>query len=234
MPNGDGLAEGFSAAGNTHINGSLPPTAPPQCTSSPVNSQIQEPSPGAAAYPSMMLEKSEGASAGVTFHTGDSLQSLRLSMPMQETELCKHKLMWSECPLYAPLYLNLILLWDVLLFWLMYSSVFFNSFVCVLSEQKDSVGMSFSCLPAFLQHTQAFDCLIRIWCGCFIWNIIWTNGCVLELIPPACYLFGGILKSGTVALFTVMKCNIFRLGTNCGDFVWLHIVTPTQNICSAT
>lgn len=98
MPNGDGLAEGFGAAGNTHLNGSPPPAAPPQCTSSPVNSQTQEPSPGVASYPPMMVEKSEGASAEVTVHTGDSLQSLRLSMPMQETELCKHKLVWSEFP----------------------------------------------------------------------------------------------------------------------------------------
>lgn len=124
MPNGDGLAEGFGAAGNTHINGSLPPIAPPQSTSSPVNSQTHERSPGVASYPPMMLEKSEGASAEVTVHTGDSLQSLRLSMPMQETELCKHKLMWGECPLYTPVYFNLILLWDVLLLWLMYASLF--------------------------------------------------------------------------------------------------------------
>lgn len=124
MPNGNGLAEDFGAAGNTHINGPLPPTAPPQSTSSPVNSQTQEPSPGLAAFPPMMLEKSEGASsAELTVHKGDSLQSLRLSMPMQETELCKHKPTWSECPLYTPLYFNLILLWDVLLFWLMYTSV---------------------------------------------------------------------------------------------------------------
>lgn len=116
MPNGNGLAEDFSAVGSTHINGSLPPTAPPQNTSSPVNSHTQEPSPGLAAFPPMMLEKSEGASAEVTVHKGDSLQSLRLSMPMQETELCKHNPMWSECPLYIPLYFNLILLWDVLLF----------------------------------------------------------------------------------------------------------------------
>lgn len=99
MPNGDGLAEGYSAAGDACINGSLLPTAPPQNTSSPVNSHTQEPSPGVAAYPPMMLEKSEGASAGVTIHTSDALQSLRLSMPMQETELCKHKLIWSECPI---------------------------------------------------------------------------------------------------------------------------------------
>ncbi|XP_010731567.3 golgin subfamily A member 3 isoform X1 [Larimichthys crocea] len=88
MANGDGLAEGFGAAGNTHVNGSLPPTAPPQSTSSPVNSQT---SPGVASYPPMMLERSEGASAEVTVHTGDSLQSLRLSMPMQETELSNQK-----------------------------------------------------------------------------------------------------------------------------------------------
>ncbi|XP_075961043.1 golgin subfamily A member 3 isoform X1 [Anarhichas minor] len=91
MPNGNGLAEDFSAVGNTHINGSLPLAAPPQSTSSPVNSQIQEPSPGLAAFPPMMLEKSEGASAEFTVHTGDSLQSLRLSMPMQETELSNQK-----------------------------------------------------------------------------------------------------------------------------------------------
>lgn len=40
-----------------------------------------------AAYPPMMLEKSEGASAEVTVHKGDALQSLKISMPMQETEL---------------------------------------------------------------------------------------------------------------------------------------------------
>ncbi|KAM9743451.1 golgin subfamily A member 3 isoform 2-T2 [Menidia menidia] len=91
MPNGNGVLAGFSAAGDTLINGPLPPTAPPQSTSSPVNSQTQEPSPGVAAYPPMMLEKSEGASAEVTVHTGDALQSLRLSMPMQETELSNQK-----------------------------------------------------------------------------------------------------------------------------------------------
>ncbi|CAI5651100.1 unnamed protein product [Oreochromis niloticus] len=86
MPNGNGLAEGFDTAGDT-----LPLTAPPQSTSSPVNSQNHEPSPGVAAYPPMMLEKSEGASAEVTVHKGDALQSLRLSMPMQETELSNQK-----------------------------------------------------------------------------------------------------------------------------------------------
>ncbi|XP_039658958.1 golgin subfamily A member 3 [Perca fluviatilis] len=91
MPNGNGLAEDLSAAGTTHINGSLSPTPPPQSTSSPVNSQTQEPSPGLAALPPMMLEKSQGASAEITVHKGDSLQSLRLSMPMQETQLSNQK-----------------------------------------------------------------------------------------------------------------------------------------------
>ncbi|CAJ1068419.1 golgin subfamily A member 3 isoform X3 [Xyrichtys novacula] len=58
MPNGDGLAEGFGAAGETHINGSLSPTAPPQSTSSPVNSQTQEPSP-ANQQPSLEMENEE-------------------------------------------------------------------------------------------------------------------------------------------------------------------------------
>lgn len=135
MPNGDGLAEGFGSAGETHINGSLPPTAPPQGTSSPVNSKIHEPSTGVASYPPMMLEKSEGASAEVTVHTGDSLQSLRLSMPMQETELCKHKLMWSECPLYT-LTFNLITVgWFC---WLMSASLFNSPVLCI--NQAEGIG----------------------------------------------------------------------------------------------
>ncbi|XP_042276912.1 golgin subfamily A member 3 isoform X2 [Thunnus maccoyii] len=58
LPNGDGLAEGFGAARDTHMNGSLPPTAPPQSTSSPVNSQTQEPSP-ANQKPSLEMENEE-------------------------------------------------------------------------------------------------------------------------------------------------------------------------------
>uniref|UniRef100_A0AAQ6AD66 Golgin A3 n=1 Tax=Amphiprion ocellaris TaxID=80972 RepID=A0AAQ6AD66_AMPOC len=91
MPLGNGLAEGFGAAGDTLLNGSLPPTAPPLSTSSPVNWQTQEPSQGVAPYQPMMLEKAEGASAEVTVHKGEALQSLRLSMPMQETELSHQK-----------------------------------------------------------------------------------------------------------------------------------------------
>lgn len=90
MPNGDGLAEGVGAAGGSHLNGTLLPAAPPQSTSSPVSSQTQDPPAGVASHPPMTLEKSEGDSAEGTVHTADSLQSLRLSIPMQETELCKH------------------------------------------------------------------------------------------------------------------------------------------------
>lgn len=113
MPNENGLVGGFEA----QLNGSVSPSALPQSTSSPVNSQNQQSSPGVASYPPMLLEKSEGASAEVTVHTGDSLQSLRLSIPMQETELCKHKLIWSEpLPLYiTSLHFNIIFLWVVLL-----------------------------------------------------------------------------------------------------------------------
>ncbi|KAM7416390.1 hypothetical protein PAMA_018450 [Pampus argenteus] len=77
MPNGDGLAEGLGGAEDTHMNGS----------SSPVNSQTQEPSPGVAAYPPMMLEKSVGASAEVTVHKGDALQSLRLTNQKPSLEM---------------------------------------------------------------------------------------------------------------------------------------------------
>uniref|UniRef100_A0A3B5K8L9 Golgin A3 n=1 Tax=Takifugu rubripes TaxID=31033 RepID=A0A3B5K8L9_TAKRU len=87
MPNANGLVGGFEA----QLNGSVSPSALPQSTSSPVNSQNQQSSPGVASYPPMLLEKSEGASAEVTVHTGDSLQSLRLSIPMQETELSNSK-----------------------------------------------------------------------------------------------------------------------------------------------
>lgn len=204
MPNGDGLAEGFGAAGNIHINGSLPLTAPPQGTSSPVNSQIQEPSPGVAAYPPMILEKSEGASAEVTVHTGDSLQSLRLSMPMQETQLCKHKFMWSECPLYIPLYFNLILLWDVLHFWL------FNSLVCVLSKQKHPEKISCSCLslPPFCNLHRHLIAWLEFGVGAFFWSTVWTNGCVLELISLVFYVFGSRAQLPCSQLWNVIFLDL--------------------------
>uniref|UniRef100_A0A8C6NNP2 Golgin A3 n=1 Tax=Nothobranchius furzeri TaxID=105023 RepID=A0A8C6NNP2_NOTFU len=89
IPNG--LADGLCAMGDTLINGSLPPTVPPLSTSSPISSQTQDPSPGVEACPPTRVEESEGASAEVTIHKGDALQSLKLSMPMQETELSNQK-----------------------------------------------------------------------------------------------------------------------------------------------
>uniref|UniRef100_A0A8C7JSA3 Golgin A3 n=1 Tax=Oncorhynchus kisutch TaxID=8019 RepID=A0A8C7JSA3_ONCKI len=56
-------------------------------TSPTVSPHSKEPSQGVAAFPPPMLEKSEGTSAEGPVHKGDALQSLRLSMPMQETEL---------------------------------------------------------------------------------------------------------------------------------------------------
>ncbi|XP_051922897.1 golgin subfamily A member 3 isoform X2 [Hippocampus zosterae] len=90
MPNGDKMSEGIHAAGISHANGSLSPTALLQSTSSAVNPPNQVASPGVTAYPPMMLEP-EQAVAEVTGHTGDALQSLRLSMPMQETDLSNQK-----------------------------------------------------------------------------------------------------------------------------------------------
>uniref|UniRef100_A0A8C7FXM4 Golgin A3 n=1 Tax=Oncorhynchus kisutch TaxID=8019 RepID=A0A8C7FXM4_ONCKI len=91
VPNGERVAEGPQpgAGGDGRLNGPLPPPSPPaaQGTSPPVSPQSKEPSQGVAAIPPPMLEKSEGASAEGPAHKGDALQSLRLSMPMQETEL---------------------------------------------------------------------------------------------------------------------------------------------------
>ncbi|XP_056152495.1 golgin subfamily A member 3 isoform X2 [Lampris incognitus] len=87
VPNGDREAEGLGTVGNSHPNGPLPLSTPPQSTSSPVKPQTQESTPGLAAFPPTMLEKAEGSSAEGSVHKGDALQSLRLSIPMQETEL---------------------------------------------------------------------------------------------------------------------------------------------------
>ncbi|XP_038129533.1 golgin subfamily A member 3 [Cyprinodon tularosa] len=86
MPNGNGPTDGFGAA-----RGTLPNGSPPQSSSSPINLQSQESSAGVAAYPPKMVEMAEGSSSEVTVHTGDALQSLKLSMPMQETELSNQK-----------------------------------------------------------------------------------------------------------------------------------------------
>ncbi|XP_053725597.1 golgin subfamily A member 3 isoform X1 [Synchiropus splendidus] len=85
-PSGDGLTEGSGVRGDALANGPVPPTAPPQSSSSPVNSQEPSSPQGVAAHPPMMLE-SVGASAEFSVHKGETLQSLRLSMPMQETQL---------------------------------------------------------------------------------------------------------------------------------------------------
>uniref|UniRef100_A0A8C5DZK5 Golgin A3 n=1 Tax=Gouania willdenowi TaxID=441366 RepID=A0A8C5DZK5_GOUWI len=82
---------GFPAAEDTLVNGSLLLEAPPQSTSVPVSSQTPDPPTGVAAYQAVMLEKSKGDSSDVTVHKGDALLSLRLSMPMQETELSNEK-----------------------------------------------------------------------------------------------------------------------------------------------
>ncbi|XP_014887719.1 golgin subfamily A member 3 isoform X1 [Poecilia latipinna] len=86
LPNGNGPADGLGAAGGTLPNGS-----PPQSSSSPINPPSQQSPPGVAAYPPMTVEKAEGSSAEVKVHKGDALQSLKLSMPMQETELSNQK-----------------------------------------------------------------------------------------------------------------------------------------------
>lgn len=114
MPNGDGLAEGLGAAGggNLNLNGALLPAAPPQSSSSALGSRPQGPPPGVgshASHPPVTLAKSEGDSAeAVAVHATDSLQSLRLSMPMQETELCKHINLRAVNPLHSPPLLILI------------------------------------------------------------------------------------------------------------------------------
>lgn len=68
--------------------GDTPPLATPSPGSRLSDSPLSaEPDPGVARFPDN-LEKSEGS-----VHKGDTLQSLRLSIPMQETELCKHIIM---------------------------------------------------------------------------------------------------------------------------------------------
>ena len=88
VPNGEGLVEGPGAEGDRQPNGPLLPSPPPQ---------TKEPSPGVPAFRDS-LEKSEGAIAEGSVHKGDALLSLRISIPMQETELCKHTVMSAESP----------------------------------------------------------------------------------------------------------------------------------------
>jgi len=87
------VVEGQEAHG-----GRTPPLATPPLGSrladSPLSAQLD---PGVASFPDS-LEKSEAALAEGSIHKGDALQSLRLSIPMQETELCKHTILDNPPP----------------------------------------------------------------------------------------------------------------------------------------
>lgn len=79
------MVEGQEACGD-----STPPLATPSLVpDSPLSAQLD---PGVASFPDS-LEKSEAALAEGSVLKGDALQSLRLSIPMQETELCKHTIL---------------------------------------------------------------------------------------------------------------------------------------------
>ncbi|XP_043095567.1 golgin subfamily A member 3 isoform X1 [Puntigrus tetrazona] len=82
LPNGEAVVECQESPG-----GSTPPLAAPSPGSRLPDSPLSaEPDPGVASFPDS-LEKSEAALAEGSIHKGDALQSLRLSIPMQETEL---------------------------------------------------------------------------------------------------------------------------------------------------
>uniref|UniRef100_A0A8C2JIV8 Golgin A3 n=1 Tax=Cyprinus carpio TaxID=7962 RepID=A0A8C2JIV8_CYPCA len=82
LPNGEAVVEGQETRG-----GSTPPLATPspgsRLADSPLSTELD---PGLASFPDS-LEKSEAALAEGSVLKGDALQSLRLSIPMQETEL---------------------------------------------------------------------------------------------------------------------------------------------------
>nr|XP_006640221.2 PREDICTED: golgin subfamily A member 3 isoform X1 [Lepisosteus oculatus]XP_015221413.1 PREDICTED: golgin subfamily A member 3 isoform X1 [Lepisosteus oculatus]XP_015221414.1 PREDICTED: golgin subfamily A member 3 isoform X1 [Lepisosteus oculatus] len=84
VPNGDNVSVGLGAAGENCSNGPLPPH---QDTSPSASPQREEPSSGVAAF-HHNLAKSQGANSEGTVHKSEALQSLKLSLPMQETELC--------------------------------------------------------------------------------------------------------------------------------------------------
>ncbi|KAJ8415385.1 hypothetical protein AAFF_G00423650 [Aldrovandia affinis] len=94
VPNGDRVAVGPGAEGDGCVNGPLlsslppppPPLSPPHGSGHSVSPQTKEPSPGVAAF-HHLLAKSQGANAESSVHKGDALQSLKLSIPMQETDL---------------------------------------------------------------------------------------------------------------------------------------------------
>ncbi|TRY55646.1 hypothetical protein DNTS_008842 [Danionella cerebrum] len=90
LPNGEAVA-----VEDIHevCGGSTPPLTRPspgtRLADSSLSSQLD---PGVVSFPDS-LEKAEAALAEGSVHTGDALQSLRLSIPMQETELCKHMIL---------------------------------------------------------------------------------------------------------------------------------------------
>ncbi|KAG9339641.1 hypothetical protein JZ751_023533 [Albula glossodonta] len=79
VPNGDRVAAGPGADGDGPANG-------PRGPGHSVSPQTKEPSPGAAAFRHLLAE-SQGSNAEGFVGKGDTLQSLKLSIPMQETEL---------------------------------------------------------------------------------------------------------------------------------------------------
>ncbi|XP_052411887.1 golgin subfamily A member 3 isoform X1 [Carassius gibelio] len=82
LPNGEAMVEGQDTCGD-----STPPLATPSPGSRlPDSHPSAQLDPGVASF-SESLEKSEAALAEGTVLKGDALQSLRLSIPMQETEL---------------------------------------------------------------------------------------------------------------------------------------------------
>ncbi|KAK1156601.1 golgin subfamily A member 3-like isoform X1 [Acipenser oxyrinchus oxyrinchus] len=84
-PNKVANADKALAAMGSGGEGDITPNGPlSQLQESP---QSQEPSSGVAAF-HHNLTKSQGANSEGTVHNGDTLQSLKLSLPMQETELC--------------------------------------------------------------------------------------------------------------------------------------------------
>ncbi|XP_041083946.1 golgin subfamily A member 3-like [Polyodon spathula] len=81
VPNGDKALAAMGTGGE----GDITPNGPlSQLQESP---QSQEPSSGVAAF-HHNLTKPQGANSEGTVHNRDALQSLKLSLPMQETELC--------------------------------------------------------------------------------------------------------------------------------------------------
>jgi len=84
--------------GDTCQNGPTPPFPDPSSPlGSPTSPGGPDVSPGVAGFPDN-LRKSQGTSAEGSVRK-EALQSLRLSLPMQETQLCKHLFPLGSSPL---------------------------------------------------------------------------------------------------------------------------------------